>query len=163
MRSDSGKDENSGHWEEVRNISASSIGLVVGGLEAMKAMLEEPCPPPSGSASIVGHQRLLTDLLRRGRGGARRYSAGRVRSAREAKAQAVRRGVALSRLPDWRGRSGDGGQQDRRRRCPPLARGRGNWSLNRGFVLVRRLPRAVFAARAQRRLQSEHGGPRPLC
>ena len=37
------KNEDSGHWEEVRKISASSIGVVVGGLEAMKTVLEARC------------------------------------------------------------------------------------------------------------------------
>jgi Glycosyl hydrolases family 15 len=63
------EDEDSGHWEEVRKISASSIGVVVGGLEAMKAMLEAPARRQGfGSARIESNVRLLTDLLRRGRG-----------------------------------------------------------------------------------------------
>ena len=62
------EDEDSGHWEEVRKISASSIGVVVGGLEAMKAMLEAPVRRQVfGAARIERNVRLLTDLLRRGR------------------------------------------------------------------------------------------------
>src|SRR5208337_4250788 len=63
------KDEDSGHWEEVRKINASSIGVVVGGLEAMKTVLEAPgrseCFDP---ARIESNVRLLADLIRRGRG-----------------------------------------------------------------------------------------------
>jgi hypothetical protein len=63
------KDEDSGHWEEVRRIGASSIGVVVGGLESMKTMLEardrsEGFDP----ARIERNVRLLTDLIRLGRG-----------------------------------------------------------------------------------------------
>lgn len=63
------EDEDSGHWEEVSKISASSIGVVVGGLEAMKAMLEAPARRQGlGAARIQRNVRLLTDLLCRGRG-----------------------------------------------------------------------------------------------
>ena len=63
------EDEDSGHWEEVRKISASSIGTVVGGLEAMKVMLEAPVRRQGfGSARIERNVRLLADLLGRGRG-----------------------------------------------------------------------------------------------
>ncbi len=34
------ENEDSGHWEEISKISASSIGVVIGGLEAMKLLLE---------------------------------------------------------------------------------------------------------------------------
>ncbi len=33
------QDEDSGHWEEIRKISASSIGVVVAGLTSLKVML----------------------------------------------------------------------------------------------------------------------------
>jgi Glycosyl hydrolases family 15 len=62
------EDEDSGHWEEVRKISASSIGVVVGGLEAMKVMLEATVRRQGfGPARVERNVRLLTDLLRRGR------------------------------------------------------------------------------------------------
>lgn len=34
------QDEDSGHWEEIRKVSASSIGVAVGGLDELKALLE---------------------------------------------------------------------------------------------------------------------------
>ncbi|MGH6842169.1 MAG: glycoside hydrolase family 15 protein [Methylocella sp.] len=34
------EDEDSGHWEEIRKVSASSIGVVIGGLDKLKAMLD---------------------------------------------------------------------------------------------------------------------------
>jgi hypothetical protein len=34
------EDEDSGHWEEIRKVSASSVGVVVGALDALKAMLK---------------------------------------------------------------------------------------------------------------------------
>ena len=34
------EDEDSGHWEEVRKISASSIGVVIAGLEALKQLIK---------------------------------------------------------------------------------------------------------------------------
>jgi hypothetical protein len=52
----------------VRKISASSIGVVVGGLEAMKVMLEATVRRQGfGPARVERNVRLLTDLLRRGR------------------------------------------------------------------------------------------------
>ncbi|WP_373500081.1 glycoside hydrolase family 15 protein [Desulfococcus sp.] len=39
------EDEDSGHWEEVRRISASSIGTVVAGLRELKKLLTGPAPP----------------------------------------------------------------------------------------------------------------------
>ena len=62
------KDEDSGHWEGVRKISASSIGVVVGGLEAMKTLLEARGRSESfDTARIERNVRLLKDLIRRGR------------------------------------------------------------------------------------------------
>lgn len=62
------KDEDSGHWEETRKISASSIGVVVGGLEAMKALLEAKGRRENfDPARIERNVRLLADLIRRGR------------------------------------------------------------------------------------------------
>ena len=63
------EDEDSGHWEEVRKINASSIGVVVGGLEAMKAMLVEASAPHDdfGPARIGRAVSLLADLIDRGR------------------------------------------------------------------------------------------------
>ena len=97
------------------------------GLEAMKAMLEVSAVARVSLSRESRGMSGFSPISSFAEGSARRYSAGRVRSAREAKAQAVRRGVALSRPPDWRGRSGDGGP-DRRRRGPPPARERGNSS-----------------------------------
>ena len=62
------QDEDSGHWEEVRKISASSIGVVVGGLEAMKTLLEASSLREGyDPARIECDVRLLADLIRRGR------------------------------------------------------------------------------------------------
>ena len=62
------KDEDNGHWEEVRKINASSIGVVVGGLEAMKTVLEARGPREGfDPARIERNVRLLADLIRRGR------------------------------------------------------------------------------------------------
>jgi phosphorylase kinase alpha/beta subunit len=52
------KDEDSGHWEETRKVSASSIGVVVGGLRASLEVLQ--------SSTAAGHrQRPLIDLTQR--------------------------------------------------------------------------------------------------
>ena len=62
------KNEDSGHWEEVRKISASSIGVVVGGLEAMKTVLETRCRGEGFDlVQIERSVRLLADLIRCGR------------------------------------------------------------------------------------------------
>ncbi len=62
------EDEDSGHWEEKRKISASSIGVVVGGLEAMKAMLEASAAHDDfGPARIGRTVSLLADFIGRGR------------------------------------------------------------------------------------------------
>jgi Glycosyl hydrolases family 15 len=62
------KDEDSGHWEEVRKISASSIGVVVGGLEAMKTMLETRGRRAGLDPVRIGRNvRFVTDLIGLGR------------------------------------------------------------------------------------------------
>ncbi len=62
------EDEDSGHWEEKRKIGASSIGVVVGGLEAMKAMLEASAAHDDfGPARIGRTVSLLADFIGRGR------------------------------------------------------------------------------------------------
>jgi len=61
------KDEDSGHWEEVRKVSASSIGIVVGGLEAMKTVLEARGREGFDPGRIERNVSALADLIRRGR------------------------------------------------------------------------------------------------
>jgi phosphorylase kinase alpha/beta subunit len=62
------EDEDSGHWEEKRKISASSIGVVVAGLEAMKALFEARRHSAGfGSNGIDADVRLLSDTIARGR------------------------------------------------------------------------------------------------
>ncbi len=62
------KDEDSGHWEEVRKVNASSIGVVVGGLEAMKTLLKARGPRQAFvPARIERDIGALTDLIGRGR------------------------------------------------------------------------------------------------
>jgi len=62
------KDEDSGHWEETRKISASSIGVVVGGLHAFTKMLEtlEGLRQRHGSDRIDADIRSAQDLARAG-------------------------------------------------------------------------------------------------
>ena len=77
------EDEDSGHWEEVSKISASSIGVVVGGLEAMKAMLNASARRQGLGAVRNPEECQASDRSPVSRkGGARRHSACRVRSAR---------------------------------------------------------------------------------
>jgi phosphorylase kinase alpha/beta subunit len=62
------EDEDSGHWEEVRKINASSIGVVVGGLEAMKTMLETPAVRGRFDAARIARTiTLLVELIGCGR------------------------------------------------------------------------------------------------
>jgi GH15 family glucan-1,4-alpha-glucosidase len=60
------KDEDSGHWEETRKISASSIGVVVAGLKALLALAEER---PAIRATWLTDEvlRLVCDLANCGR------------------------------------------------------------------------------------------------
>lgn len=58
------EDEDSGHWEEIRKISASSIGTVVAGLRELKNLLSDPTPP-SALKSIINAE-LLDELLAKG-------------------------------------------------------------------------------------------------
>lgn len=46
------EDEDSGHWEEVRRISASSIGAVTAGLRELKTLLARPAPPAALRARV---------------------------------------------------------------------------------------------------------------
>jgi phosphorylase kinase alpha/beta subunit len=59
-------DEDSGHWEEASKISASSIGVIVGGLEAMAELLQKR-GGGFDRARIEADLGLLDDLARRGR------------------------------------------------------------------------------------------------
>ncbi|MGQ4646438.1 glycoside hydrolase family 15 protein [Lyngbya aestuarii] len=59
------QDEDNGHWEEVRKIEASSIGVVVAGLKALKELLIEPslapdCQYKSQSVSLHFLDELIT-------------------------------------------------------------------------------------------------------
>jgi phosphorylase kinase alpha/beta subunit len=60
------RDEDSGHWEEGRKISASSIGVVIGGLEAARALLAARGGEFDGK-QIAADLALLADLSGRGR------------------------------------------------------------------------------------------------
>ena len=57
------KDEDSGHWEETRKISASSIGVVVAALETLKNFLTLHAEPTNSTLS----SELLQDLINKGR------------------------------------------------------------------------------------------------
>ncbi len=73
------QDADSGHWEEVRKVSASSIGCVVAGLEVLAAWLESlgvqashlpESPEKSALAALKIHPSLpveIAELIRRGR------------------------------------------------------------------------------------------------
>ncbi len=60
------EDEDSGHWEEARKVEASSIGVVVGGLTELRALLgrKELFFPGCVSESISG--KFLEDLIAKG-------------------------------------------------------------------------------------------------
>lgn len=61
------QDEDSGHWEETRKISASSIGTVIAGLEAFAALVRarpDMVRAPAFGARIVT---MIADLIARGR------------------------------------------------------------------------------------------------
>src|SRR5262245_12346671 len=61
------QDEDSGHWEETRKVSASSIGTVVGGLEAVAALVHDRAgslPAPGIDAGVV---EMIAGLIARGR------------------------------------------------------------------------------------------------
>ena len=61
------EDEDSGHWEEVRKINASSVGVVVGALTAMKAMLDAPDRRKDfGPARVERSLSLVADLIGHG-------------------------------------------------------------------------------------------------
>ncbi len=56
------QDEDSGHWEEVRKISASSIGVVVAGLKELYKLISE-----ASDASALKHDaELVAELIARG-------------------------------------------------------------------------------------------------
>jgi len=60
------QDADSGHWEEVRKVSASSIGCAVAGLEALTRWLESPAAVGLKiPASLPGE---IAELIRQGRG-----------------------------------------------------------------------------------------------
>ncbi len=66
-------DEDSGHWEEVRKIAASSIGCVMAGLKALRELMQQP--EITGRLSDVTHpisKRDLDELLDRCRESLRR-------------------------------------------------------------------------------------------
>jgi len=58
------QDEDSGHWEEVRKISASSIGTVVAGLESLGRLLEKRRKKSDSVAALAARGRqALTQIL----------------------------------------------------------------------------------------------------
>lgn len=57
--------EDSGHWEEQRKVSASSIGTVVAGLEAFKALVRQRSEWRQQCGANV--ESLASDLAERGR------------------------------------------------------------------------------------------------
>jgi phosphorylase kinase alpha/beta subunit len=61
------QDEDSGHWEEVRKVSASSIGTVVAGLEALLRLARERPAAPGGQPFGEGVLRTAAELAARGR------------------------------------------------------------------------------------------------
>ena len=154
------EDEDSGHWEEKRKISASSIGVVVGGLEAMKAMLEASAAHDDfGPARIGRTVSLLADFIGRGRRTLDEILPAECVQAERGKRRRYDAALLFLVHP-----IGVVGQAMADRIVGDVVRHLqgdvGNSPLYRGFVLVRRLPRAVFAGRAKRRLHSEHGAPR---
>lgn len=58
------QDEDSGHWEEVRKISASSIGVVVAGLKELYKLISEATV--SGSSLLKPDIELVRELIVRG-------------------------------------------------------------------------------------------------
>jgi len=61
------EDADSGHWEEARKISASSIGVVVAGLDAWIGVLRAGNAPTPDSVQRSKHIDLAADLAQRGR------------------------------------------------------------------------------------------------
>jgi phosphorylase kinase alpha/beta subunit len=61
------QDEDSGHWEEVRKVSASSIGTVVAGLEALVRLIERAPGPFRGLGAGGDLLAATADLAARGR------------------------------------------------------------------------------------------------
>jgi phosphorylase kinase alpha/beta subunit len=61
------QDEDSGHWEETRKISASSIGTVVAGLEALAALARDRTDLARTRAFGAGIVETIADLIARGR------------------------------------------------------------------------------------------------
>ncbi len=61
------EDEDSGHWEEARKISASSIGTVVAGLEAFLQLLRAQPDTFAHHCHDLALEKLLTNSLARGR------------------------------------------------------------------------------------------------
>jgi hypothetical protein len=57
------RDEDSGHWEERRKISASSIGVVVAGLEALRALPSAPAREPGLDELIARGRAALAAIL----------------------------------------------------------------------------------------------------
>jgi phosphorylase kinase alpha/beta subunit len=56
------KDEDSGHWEETRKISASSIGVVVAGLEQMQKLLDAgKFPHPNAQSTVESVKSLISN------------------------------------------------------------------------------------------------------
>lgn len=58
------EDEDSGHWEEARKVSASSIGTAVAGLRELKYLLTGPTPPTALKSSLSAG--LIDELLEAG-------------------------------------------------------------------------------------------------
>lgn len=61
------EDEDSGHWEETRKVSASSIGTVVAGLEALLLVARDQASRFQGPAFGPGLLNLTAELAGRGR------------------------------------------------------------------------------------------------
>jgi len=59
------EDEDSGHWEEIRKVSASSIGVVIAGLEEFSKLLASPGEVFTGDAD--SDPRFVDTLIRTGR------------------------------------------------------------------------------------------------
>jgi phosphorylase kinase alpha/beta subunit len=58
------QDEDSGHWEETRKVSASSIGVVVAGLRELRAWLQGPASTKSLRSRVSAE--LLDELIDKG-------------------------------------------------------------------------------------------------